>query len=212
MKKPFALLIISLAVTGLTGQPSVALAGGFRHHPHGGSTVVLVVPATPFVHHVFPCCLFPHPVGPVVRPFFFPRHFVPVVVYPSPTVVYASPPVVYVQPPPVAVAPPPPMPTVVQYPTGRYELRGDGVTIPYTWVWIPNPPPPPPAPPEAPPAPPQGRAPDRPDTAPSAELALRVPSELYHWVDDRGVAYWTDRLDKVPERYRSNARSPKPPA
>lgn len=34
---------------------------------------------------------------------------------------------------------------VVQYATGRYVLRGDGVTTAYRWVWIPNPPPPPPA-------------------------------------------------------------------
>lgn len=34
---------------------------------------------------------------------------------------------------------------VVQYATGRYVLRGDGVTTAYQWVWIPNPPPPPPA-------------------------------------------------------------------
>ncbi len=30
-----------------------------------------------------------------------------------------------------------PASTVVQYPTGRYELRGDGVSVPYYWVWIP---------------------------------------------------------------------------
>ena len=41
---------------------------------------------------------------------------------------------------------PPPAPSVVQYPHGWYELRGDGIATPYTWVWIPNPPPPPPAP------------------------------------------------------------------
>src|SRR5262245_38410038 len=40
--------------------------------------------------------------------------------------------------------PPPPMPSVVEYPNGRFELRGDGMTMPYNWVWIPNPPPPPP--------------------------------------------------------------------
>lgn len=51
--------------------------------------------------------------------------------------------VVVVQPAP----PPPAFPTVVQYPHGRYELRGDGVRTAYLWVWIPNaPPPPPPAP------------------------------------------------------------------
>jgi hypothetical protein len=29
-----------------------------------------------------------------------------------------------------------PAATVVQYPTGRYELRGDGVNVPYYWVWV----------------------------------------------------------------------------
>jgi hypothetical protein len=28
-------------------------------------------------------------------------------------------------------------PRIVQYPHGRYELRGDGMGIPYVWVWIP---------------------------------------------------------------------------
>lgn len=27
---------------------------------------------------------------------------------------------------------------VVQYAHGRYELRGDGVSVPYAWVWIPS--------------------------------------------------------------------------
>jgi hypothetical protein len=54
-----------------------------------------------------------------------------------------------------------PTATVVQYPTGRYELRGDGITAPYYWLWIPAPvvvaapgpvvaPPLPPAPPPPP--------------------------------------------------------------
>lgn len=30
-------------------------------------------------------------------------------------------------------------PRVVQYAHGRYELRGDGVSVPYAWIWIPNP-------------------------------------------------------------------------
>jgi hypothetical protein len=58
--------------------------------------------------------------------------------------------------------------TVVQYPNGRYELRGDGIYVPYEWVWVPTryvvvpaPAPPPygaPLPPEfpAPPRPPFG--------------------------------------------------------
>ena len=27
--------------------------------------------------------------------------------------------------------------TVVPYPNGRYELRGDGMTVPYYWAWVP---------------------------------------------------------------------------
>ena len=68
---------------------------------------------------------------------------------------YAPPPPAYAAP---AYAPPPPAyasrtlqpppashPTTVQYPHGRYELRGDGVRTGYQWVWIPNAPPPAPA-------------------------------------------------------------------
>jgi hypothetical protein len=29
-------------------------------------------------------------------------------------------------------------PRVVQYAHGRHELRGDGASVPYAWVWIPN--------------------------------------------------------------------------
>ena len=94
----------------------------------------------------------------------------PVYAYPPPVVerpvvlqqpAYAAP--AYAPPPPAyaapAYAPPPPAyasltlqpppashPTTVQYPHGRYELRGDGVRTAYQWVWIPNAPPPPPAP------------------------------------------------------------------
>jgi len=43
-----------------------------------------------------------------------------------------------------------PNPRVVNYPSGRYELYGDGMSTPYYWVWIPAgatlpAPPPPPA-------------------------------------------------------------------
>ena len=53
---------------------------------------------------------------------------------------------------PAYIAPAPVQPRVVQYPHGRYVLRGDGITTAYQWVWIPNPPS---APPAAPPAPSQ---------------------------------------------------------
>jgi hypothetical protein len=38
-------------------------------------------------------------------------------------------------------------PRVVQYAHGRYELRGDGVSVPYAWVWVPAAPLPPAIPP-----------------------------------------------------------------
>ena len=98
----------------------------------------------------------------------------------------------------------PPTPSVVEYPNGRYELRGDGVWSAYRWVWIPNPPsaPPaeafPPAPPaEAPPEPAATAAPRATDSAPR--------TELYRWTDDQGIVHWTDRWDAIPEPYRGKA-------
>ncbi len=63
--------------------------------------------------------------------------------YGPPQVLYAGPHITVVQP----------APTVIHYPHGRYELRGDGVTVAYHWVWIPAVPPPPPPPPPAAPSP-----------------------------------------------------------
>src|SRR6266545_1066333 len=84
--------------------------------------------------------------------------------YRAPTVVVAPPPV-YSAPPPAYPAPPryarqvytapaSAQPTVIHYPHGRYELRGDGIATAYQWVWIPNPPiaPPPPGATPGPPA------------------------------------------------------------
>jgi Domain of unknown function (DUF4124) len=60
------------------------------------------------------------------------------------------------------------------------------VNVPYTWVWIPNPPS----------APPGG--------APSSSLAGE--RTVYAWTDANGVTTWTDRLSKVPPEHRANAR------
>jgi hypothetical protein len=105
----------------------------------------------------------------------------------------------------LALAPPsPPMPSVIQYPTGRWELRGDGLTIPYRWVWIPNPPPAPPS------APPPGGEPVAP--APPASSRPEPPgnTKIYRWTDGQGVLHLTDRLDTVPERFRAQARASRP--
>src|SRR5262249_61467248 len=93
--------------------------------------------------------------------------------------------IVMPSPPPAPSVPP--LPNVVQYGTGRYELRGDGVTVPYRWVWVPDPPPGPPvaaAPPAA--APPAAA----PEPAPRAGL--------YRWDDEQGALHLTARLRIFP--------------
>ena len=131
-----------------------------------------------------------------------PSYYDPPVYAPPPPVYYppvsAPPPPAYY--PPVSVAPPPgntlslaPPPDVVQFANGRYELRGDGITTPYRWVWIPNPPPAPPAD-----APGQESAPPR-----------ARHSDLYRWTDEDGTVHWTDRLEAVPDRYRAKVTKSK---
>lgn len=218
MKKFLIGLTISLALAaGLDLTPTAALAfrGGFHgrsvspgHVIVGGSPRAHAFGRHPFVSHPF-----------VHRPFF--RPFAPFVsfgIIGFPLVVYAPPPVYYDAPPAyygsstyyppstggtMAVAPsPPPMPGVIQYPTGRYELRGDGVTTPYVWVWIPNPPPAPPPPPLSEPLTPPGWAPGEPPGAPQ--------SHLYHWTDDEGAVHWTNSWEAVPEQYRPRTKRFRP--
>jgi hypothetical protein len=104
---------------------------------------------------------------------------------------YAAP-----EPQPIRFAspPPPPMPDVVEYSTGRYQLRGDGTTTAYRWVWIPNPPPAPPA--QSGPAD-AGAAPSQPS-----------PGRLYRWTDDQGVVHLTNLWQTVPPQYREQAKHP----
>jgi len=204
---PIALVATVILVMGLAFAPRVVVAGNY-HHPRGVTIFVGPAVPRPFFHPF---------VHPSVFHRFFPHQFVPfvaaappVIVAPPPTVLFTPPPVVYVQPPRVVTVmppPPPPMPSVIEYPNGRYELRGDGITTPYTWVWIPKPPPPPPAPPEAPGIVPPAAPSDVPAEPPSAEQRPSAHrAEIYRWTDEQGVTTWTDRLDKVPERYRAQAQ------
>jgi hypothetical protein len=189
-------LTLAVVVSVVGATPPIAHADGRRehvrsefhgsgrfdgHHDHG------------FRHRApFPIVITP--------PFFYSDLSAPTTAYATPAPVYAPP--VYAAPP--AYAPPPygasgygaPMQRVVEFPTGRYELRGDGTYSPYTWVWIPNPPAAPPEP-VIPPAP----------TAPPPEPPRRAPatSRVYRWTDERGVTTWTDSLEKVPSRYRAHA-------
>lgn len=197
--------------------PVAVAAGRFPVSPVGGRAIVRARPfvSRPFVPHLF----FP-------RPFFhrhFFRPFIPFAVI-VPPVVYAAPPVFYAPPtsydPPagygpspsgaVSIAPPPPPPSVIDYPAGRYELRGDGLTTPYAWVWIPKPPPPPPAPPVGAPALPQG-APDDPSGRPIERQSPAPSDRLYRWIDDDGVTHWTNMPNAIPERHRSKIQRPARP-
>jgi len=210
-------LIVAL---NLALAPGMAVAGGrvaagrpvtshsfghhsFGHHSFGGH---------PFVHHphVFPRH-FVRPfvpfVGVVVPPFGYYAPYYSSLTYPDPS--YYTPPPSYAPPayynPPVSYAPPSyapppqssisvaPVPNVVEYPNGRYELRGDGTTTPYTWVWIPNPPPPPPmSPPAGPP--------------PASDPPSRRPTSLYRWIDERGDIHLTDSLGMVPKKFRPQTK------
>src|SRR3989442_10077770 len=157
----------------------------------------------------------PFVAGPFVRgtviysapPVYYVPSYAPPAYYDPPPTYYVPP--AYVPPatyyPPTAYAPPSggtvavaPTPNVINYPNGRYELRGDGATTPYTWVWIPNPPPPPPAaePPAVTPGSPP--APDNPSPA--------RQRQLYRWTDEQGVVYWTDNPDSIPEPHRAQAK------
>jgi len=114
----------------------------------------------------------------------------------------ANAPYVYEQP---SVAAGGAVPSLIEYSTGWYQLRGDGVTTPYVWVWIPKPPPAPMQPPAmVPPVPPP----------PVGSLIPEGLSEssprrkgLFRWIDEEGVAHWTDQRESIPLRYRAKAES-----
>ena len=174
---------------------------GDRIVPHGFFT-----PPLPS-HHFFPGAFFsPRPIAGIAPPVVYvlpPGSSESPVYYDAPvepSVVY-DPPALYT--PPVAAAlpsapAPPPMPNAVQYPTGRYELRGDGLTTPYTWVWIPNPPPPPPT------GPPEMGALSPPDPSPASH------TRLYRWTDEQGILHLTDRPEAVPGPLPTQAKQDQP--
>ena len=201
-------------------SPPVVPHGVFRH-PNVPRPVFAPPFPRPFVPH------HPFARRPFVRHRFVPFGVMggPVVVYAAPIVLYSSPgydgggsgyynsttvynlPAVYNSPavydPPVGApasvaAAPAPTPNVIQYATGRYELRGDGLTVPYTWVWIPNPPPGPP-----PSAAPMGPISSGDSPAPSH-------GQVYRWTDTQGVLHMTDRWERVPPQYRAPAEQNQP--
>ena len=144
--------------------------------------------------------------GPANYPvtYYAPQFYAPA--YPAPAA-YPAPPA-YGPPAGGTISLTPAPPSVVSFPTGRYELRGDGVAAPYQWVWVPNAlslPPVPPAPPTAPPADPTPSAQRPPADSPPAR-----GSQLYRWIDDQGTVHWTNRAEAVPSKYRKQATYPPP--
>ena len=155
-------VVISLVAAALLLLPASSYAGS-RHGGHGGWGHGGSFHGHGFHGHAFHgrgfvvvgpgCCWGPWWWG--IRPYYYPPpiYYAPAY-YPPPAYYGQSPtygaPVGYASPAAtVSVAPAQPTQNVVQFATGRYELRGDGVSMPYRWVWIPNPPT---APPQAAPA------------------------------------------------------------
>ena len=125
MKRLLAILALGTLVVGATARPA-----------HAGAAVdaALALGAFAVFNQLF---LLPALVRPVYAA--------------PPPAVYSQPPAVYASAP-MTSAPAPPPPAIrreVVYPNGRHVLLGDGVTVAYQWVWVPNPPagiPPPPPP------------------------------------------------------------------
>ncbi len=132
MRRMLAVLLVVTCVVALT--PPAAHAGG-----HGAARVAIGL-ATFAIFA--PSIIVGEILARAVPPYQAPA----VVVAPPPA--YSAPPAYVRQ---TYAAPAPAQPKVIQYPHGRYELRGDGIATAYQWAWIPNPTIPSP-PPGAPPA------------------------------------------------------------
>ena len=96
----------------------------------------------------------------------------------------------------------PPAQSELCYIGGCYRLQGDGVSVPFRWVWIPSAPAPPPPPPTGPPA----GAPMPGAPMPADPSSSRPTQKLYRWVDDQGITNWTNNREAVPEQYRAKLK------
>jgi hypothetical protein len=159
---------------------------GRRFDGHRRPGTVIVVPSNIIVVGPSEAYAAPPPVTYAPPPPAY--YYAPPPMYgPSPAY-YSPPPAAYAPPPPASPPPPPSEPRVVEFDSGRYELRGDGVREPYTWVWVP-------------------RAPTAP---PGQASAPRRPATVYRWTDERGVTTLTDDPNKVPAQFRALEITPRP--
>ena len=133
MKKILSLALVAVVSLALAAPvsarrgPGGGFHGGFRGGAHHG-------------FHRFGCCFGPAFVGGVFvgSALAYPYYAYPYPVYPD--TVYAP---AYAP----AAAYQPQVQREVCYPSGCYHLQGDGVTVAYSWIWVPAVPAPPPAPP-----------------------------------------------------------------
>ena len=148
MRRVLAVLLIVTCVVALA--PPAAHAGG-----HGAARVAIGLATfaifAPFIiaGEILSLALPPYRAPAVVvapPPAYYapaPAYSVPPPAYYAPAPAYSAPPPAYSAPPAYVrqtyAAPAPAQPRVIQYPGGRYELRGDGIATAYEWVWIPNP-------------------------------------------------------------------------
>ncbi len=133
MKKILGLALVvvmslALAAPVSAGRPSSRFHGGFHHHGF----------------HRFGCCFGPAFVGGVIvgSALAYPYYGYPYPVYPDQVYVPAP---AYQPQAQVYVAPS--IQREVCYTGGCYHLQGDGVTVAYSWVWVPAVPAAPPGPP-----------------------------------------------------------------
>ena len=148
MRRMLAVLLVVTCVVALA--PPAAHAGG-----HGAARVAIGLATfaifAPFIiaGEILSLALPPYRAPAVVvapPPAYYapaPAYSVPPPAYYAPAPAYSAPPPAYSAPPAYVrqtyAAPAPAQPRVIQYPGGRYELRGDGIATAYEWVWIPNP-------------------------------------------------------------------------
>ena len=148
MRRVLAVLLVVTCVVALA--PPAAHAGG-----HGAARVAIGLATfaifAPFIiaGEILSLALPPYRAPAVVvapPPAYYapaPAYSVPPPAYYAPAPAYSAPPPAYSAPPAYVrqtyAAPAPAQPRVIQYPGGRYELRGDGIATAYEWVWIPNP-------------------------------------------------------------------------
>lgn len=150
-----------------------------RHGHHHARSTIFVAPSTVIVA---PSDSYAPP--PAYAP--APVTYAPAVSYPPPRP-YAPPVTSAAPAPPPPPPSAPPEPQVVEFDSGRYELRGDGLHEPYVWVWVPK----------------------APSTPPGGAEARRPPAAIYRWTDDNGVVTLTDDPMKVPPQFRATDITPR---